>query len=432
MRRLRNMCEHLYWLWYFFSTFDNHFCKWQFLTLSGLTMVQDFLYFSTISVAAVLMAYNGIFLFLKGADNRGRRVLGFTNAAWSAMFIVFVVCDLLGITITNYPLLSHKTLVLGNFMICIMFFFPLEVVVPGWLTNKRLLLLFTPAILVTSVYYFFLWLLEEQIEELFVFSEVWASLSHFNVWYRVVMLLCNIAYCFVLLRFIYRHEQKYLRWQEDYYSDRDEMDISWMHFYFKMIVLFLLLYLVIAIWGSKWSIILDVWLSVLAFSVVFYKGLFHENPYPEDFYCNSVPQKETSLPGDDALRAKGEGTAEGASADYSFEMKIPQYLATLKGWMEVEKPYLYKDFKLTDAARVLPLNRTYLSRLFNEGLRQTFSEVVREYRVTYAKQLLVDHPEMAIYEVAKASGFSSDSSFIKAFQKVTGTTPRQYRVTTEA
>ena len=338
-------------------------------------MVLDFLYFSTISVAAVLMAYNAIFLFLKGADNRGRRVLGFTNAAWSVMFIVFVVCDLLGITITNYPLLSHKTLVLGNFMICIMFFFPLEVVVPGWLTNKRLLLLFTPAILVTSVYYFFLWLLGEQIEELFVFSEVWASLAHFNVWYRVVMLLCNLAYCFALLRFIYRYEQKYLRWQENYYSDREEMDISWMHFYFKMIVLFLLLYLVIAIWGSKWSIILNVWLSVLAFSVVFYKGLFHENPYPEDFYTNynSVPQQEIGFLTEEPLEENAAETEEEISADYSFEMKIPQYLATLKGWMEAEKPYLYKDFKLTDAARVLPLNRTYLSRLFNEGLRQTFS-----------------------------------------------------------
>lgn len=388
-------------------------------------MIQSTLYFLINFLAAVLMGYTSIFLFLRGGGNKARRMLGYTNMIWCIMFVVLVVCDLFHIKITNFPVFSDKTLLLSNFMICVMFLFPMEVLKPGWLTKKRLLLLFTPALVVTFSYFSFLRILNENIEELFSFDEMWASLGHFNVWYRFVLLCCNLAYCYILLHFIYHNQQKYQSWKENCFSDREEMDISWMRYYFKMIILLVLLYLILLIWGNQWFIIFNVVVSVVVASVLFYKGLFYESPYPKDFYQSVASSVDSSLVTEEL---SVEPQTEDSTVDYSFESQIPQYLQTLKTWMEKEKPYLYNDFKLTDAARVLPLNRTYLSRLFNEGLHQTFSEVVREYRIAYAKQLLKNDSNMAIYEVAKASGFTSDSSFIKAFQKVTGMTPRQYRL----
>ena len=60
-----------------------------------------------------------------------------------------------------------------------------------------------------------------------------------------------------------------------------------------------------------------------------------------------------------------------------FLVKLPEYKTKVQQWMEETKPYLRKDFKLMDVAGVLPLNRTYLSQIFNEGWGESFSDVVR-------------------------------------------------------
>ena len=54
----------------------------------------------------------------------------------------------------------------------------------------------------------------------------------------------------------------------------------------------------------------------------------------------------------------------------------------------------------------------------------SFTQFVNNYRVEYAKQLLHRHPDMKLSEIWTASGFSSESSFFRAFKTVTGTTPK--------
>ena len=120
-------------------------------------------------------------------------------------------------------------------------------------------------------------------------------------------------------------------------------------------------------------------------------------------------------------------SAENIENDESFETQLPSYVDKLKNWMEKEKPYLYKDFKLTDVTRVLPLNRSYISRVINVGFGKNFSELVRFYRISYAKNILENNIDIYIHNVGYLSGFSSDSSFIRSFVAETGMTPTQYR-----
>lgn len=61
---------------------------------------------------------------------------------------------------------------------------------------------------------------------------------------------------------------------------------------------------------------------------------------------------------------------------YRFVDKIPEYKAMLEQWMQTEKPHLNKDFKLLDVMQVLPLNRSYLSRIFNEAYGETFFDFI--------------------------------------------------------
>lgn len=96
--------------------------------------------------------------------------------------------------------------------------------------------------------------------------------------------------------------------------------------------------------------------------------------------------------------------------------------------MEKEKPYLNPGFKLMDVSDLLPLNRTYLSRVFNEGFGNSFSDVVREYRIREAEWMLANRKDIPVGQVGELCGFSSASAFHRTFtQSHDGLTPNRYR-----
>ena len=53
----------------------------------------------------------------------------------------------------SYSLFRVNVLCVGNLYILLMYFYPLQVMLPGWLNWKRFVLLLTPIIAVTLVYY---------------------------------------------------------------------------------------------------------------------------------------------------------------------------------------------------------------------------------------------------------------------------------------
>ena len=66
--------------------------------------------------------------------------------------------------------------------------------------------------------------------------------------------------------------------------------------------------------------------------------------------------------------------------------------------------------------------------MINESFHQNFYDFVNTYRIKESKRLLKD-PESEKYKIisiAYDSGFSSKSSFYKAFKKSTGITPGEY------
>jgi AraC-like DNA-binding protein len=53
--------------------------------------------------------------------------------------------------------------------------------------------------------------------------------------------------------------------------------------------------------------------------------------------------------------------------------------------------------------------------------------MVAEYRVTEAKKLLKDRPNIKVEEIAEQVGYNSKSSFNTVFKKLTGSTPSEFR-----
>ena len=101
-------------------------------------------------------------------------------------------------------------------------------------------------------------------------------------------------------------------------------------------------------------------------------------------------------------------------------------------YMEAEKPYLNSELKVQDVADALNSNRTYVSNCIRNTRGCSFSQFVNIYRVEYAKQLLRRDPDKKLSEVWGTSGFSTESSFFRAFKAFTGTTPKDWIAVNDA
>lgn len=102
---------------------------------------------------------------------------------------------------------------------------------------------------------------------------------------------------------------------------------------------------------------------------------------------------------------------------------ISQKLATI-----VEKElFLDPNFNLEIAAKELKVTKHLLSQYLNETLGKSFSNLIKEYRIEKAKQLLETESNYTIESLGYDSGFSSKSTFFTAFKKITGSTPAEYQ-----
>jgi AraC-like DNA-binding protein len=88
--------------------------------------------------------------------------------------------------------------------------------------------------------------------------------------------------------------------------------------------------------------------------------------------------------------------------------------------------YFTEPISLHDVATSASLNKTYFATLFRQLNGVTPWEYITALRVEKAAELLANS-DMSVLEVATACGFNSASNFNRAFRKVTGFTPRDFR-----
>lgn len=75
---------------------------------------------------------------------------------------------------------------------------------------------------------------------------------------------------------------------------------------------------------------------------------------------------------------------------------------------------------------VTGISQAYLSKLFRRYSDKTFSELLTQYRMRAACQLLMGDTRLQLSEIASMVGYDSQSYFCKVFRQYTGKTPGQY------
>lgn len=85
------------------------------------------------------------------------------------------------------------------------------------------------------------------------------------------------------------------------------------------------------------------------------------------------------------------------------------------------------NFELERLAESVGMNASYISRLFKHKTGQTITDYLIGIRITEAKKLLLDHPDLKNYEIADRVGYSDPVYFNKLFKKMCGMTPKEYK-----
>jgi AraC-like DNA-binding protein len=111
----------------------------------------------------------------------------------------------------------------------------------------------------------------------------------------------------------------------------------------------------------------------------------------------------------------------------SSELKIRA--EQLDDFMKKQQPWLEPELTLSSLATQIKLNTSQLSYLINNGFDRNFNDYVNQYRVDAVKQKMktAEFQHLSLLGIAFESGFNSKATFNRAFKKLTGLAPSEWR-----
>lgn len=355
-----------------------------------------------------------VILFLRSEKN-GRR-------AQLLYALIMFVCGLIGLVsiikgfktgnnvVFEYKYLSTTLLIYGSTYAYIFLLYPVEVLRPGWLTFWRAVILFLPTVALVTI----------------------CSLVSFT-WLRALVLVYPVLGLLLMLRY----RNNYDNYCINNYAALKNISISWLDEYLFGYFIITLSYIFVMLSNEPRTALMHKIIILSFFMYGFYHVIFQKNPYPEGYFKAGLNEADAEKEESDKIYNDILSNENHKVPDYEVETeseirshfteKLAEYKNKLERWMISDKPYLRKDFKLTDIMEILPLNRTYLSRLFNEGYGETFYQFVMKYRIAESKHLLLSRPDLSITTIAEMSGFSSSSVFSRAFAQDMNCSPKQWR-----
>lgn len=311
---------------------------------------------------------------------RARRKWMWALIWWAILGAVLVVFQkTAGVTTLGFGghIIEPYGLVICNVFALLLLAYPFEVLYPKWLNWWRSALLVLPA--------FLIWGIDELTD--------------------IDMRILLIIWPLIITGYLMSQIRVYRLKCEENYSTLENSAMKWIDIYLIIVVIIGLSYFYLCFSNHPTRAFTQQWLilGLLVYNTL--QIVLRERPWQE------TPQEE--------------GEEEKATSTES-EAHSEEFRQKLEAWMETEKPYLNKDFRLVQLMEVLPLNRTYLSNFINMEYGCSFYQFVTNYRIEEAKRLMKECPELKLQDVADQSGFSSATVFGRIFRRETGCTPTDW------
>jgi AraC-like DNA-binding protein len=96
----------------------------------------------------------------------------------------------------------------------------------------------------------------------------------------------------------------------------------------------------------------------------------------------------------------------------------------------IEQKYRDPNYSAKRLADDIGVNSRHISAVINLRFQQNYSQMVGEMRIQEAKYMLQDSSfnNMTMEDIAVNTGFSTRQSFYATFYRLSGITPREYRL----
>lgn len=96
----------------------------------------------------------------------------------------------------------------------------------------------------------------------------------------------------------------------------------------------------------------------------------------------------------------------------------------------MQKKYKDKNYSARQLAADLGTNTRYISAVVNVKFHMNYTSFINKYRIEEAMSILVDkrYQDLRIEEVSDMVGFANRQSFYASFYRLTGITPRDYKL----
>lgn len=101
---------------------------------------------------------------------------------------------------------------------------------------------------------------------------------------------------------------------------------------------------------------------------------------------------------------------------------------TIMQFIKNEQPYLNTKFNISNLSEKLAIPKHHIYYCFSNIIHKKFTEVRTEYRIEYAKNLLLGEEinHLSMEGIWTKSGFASKTIFFTSFKEKTGITPIEF------
>lgn len=214
---------------------------------------------------------------------------------------------------------------------------------------------------------------------------------------------------------------------EEVTANQDIVKQNWALLLCGIVFGILLLMLMFAVFGaSNVTVVVALLTMALLFFTAALYGHFHSKVYGLDKECEEFLAARNSSNGHFSQIENGQKyKTSGLTPEQidSYSQKIVEALND--NTQEVFDPL----FQLSRLAKMVGLSNSVTSQMLSMGLGKSFYDLVNEFRIEKAKQMLADPAsfQTSILDVGLSVGYNSKSTFNAAFRRIVGETPSAFR-----
>lgn len=216
---------------------------------------------------------------------------------------------------------------------------------------------------------------------------------------------------------------------------KDPEEKKWITILLTIVYLIILAWLITALAGLLLDYDISSTMNTLALSATFiihwtaYVGIYKyklaknkEAIYHFLHTDSAIPYQNLQMAGG----SKSEEYKEPITADNAYFQKLE---------MLCREQHLYSDCTLNreKVAEKLGISAGYVSQIVNTITGDNFANYINQYRVEAVKEMISnsEYEHYTLLTMGLESGFTSKTTFYKAFKKVTGQTPNEYKNTSK-